>query len=138
MLHHALGLRISGVAEIGTEPVMGGKANIVGCGHHYIRHHTSLQTAHPIRQHRLRHPAQLLETLPQHPELRSSLLVGGEPDKPEPRPGKHRTKHVQASLNAPIDNQRLSRSPHSWPPAPMLTLTPPRLDLGDQPTEIAR
>jgi hypothetical protein len=25
MLHHALGFRISGVAEIGPEPVMGGK-----------------------------------------------------------------------------------------------------------------
>ena len=82
--HDPLRLRIGRMAEIGPEPVMGREADIVRAGHHHVRHHTALQTPHPVGQHCLGNTTEDLEAFGEHAQRGRQLLVGGEPDEPEP------------------------------------------------------
>ena len=84
MLHHALRLRVRRFTEIGPKPVVGGETDIVRGWHHHVGHDPRFQAAHPVGQHHLRHPAEGFEALRQQSERGGSLLIGGEPDEPEP------------------------------------------------------
>ena len=105
---------------------------------HDVGDHPGFQAAHPVRQHRLRHPAQDLETLGQQRQRRRGLLVGGEPHEPEPRPSQHRAEHVQGALRAPVDHHRVARRPHRRGAAPVMTGPPRRFHLRDQAAEVPR
>jgi hypothetical protein len=65
VLHDPLGLRIRGMTEVGPEPVVGSEPDVVRGGDHDVRDHPTLQTAHPVREHGLGHPAEDLEALGQ-------------------------------------------------------------------------
>jgi hypothetical protein len=79
VLHDPLGLRVGGLAEVRPEPVVGGQPHVVRRRDDHIRDHAALQTRHPVGEHHLRHPAQLLETLREQREGRLRPLIGGEP-----------------------------------------------------------
>ena len=51
---------------------------------HLVRDRAALKAAHPVRQHRLRHPAEHLEALGQERQRRLRLLILREPDETEP------------------------------------------------------
>ena len=131
-----------GVAEVGPEPVVGGEPDVVRCRDHDIGDHVALQAGHPVGQHQLRDPAELLEALRQQSQRGGLLLVGSEPDEPVPRPGQHRAEHVHPpasdDLGAPVDGQHLTRGPHRrTPPAGAgLPDAPLTLGVGDQPSEV--
>ena len=113
VLHDALGLRVRGMTEVGPEPVVAGEPDVVRCRHHDIGDHVALQTRHPVREHDLRNPAELLEALRQQPQRGGLLLIGSEADEPEPRPSEHCAEHVHLpagqDLLAPVDGQHLAR-----------------------------
>ncbi len=68
----------------GPEPVVGGEPDVVRGRDDDIRDDAALQTAHPVGQHDLRDAAEDLEALGQHAQRGGLLLIGGEPDEPEP------------------------------------------------------
>jgi hypothetical protein len=131
------------VAEVGPEPVVGREPHVVGTGHDDVGDDPALQAAHPISQHDLRDTAEDLEALGQHAQRGGLLLIGGEPDEPEPRPGQHRAEDVDPAasdeLLAPVDHQKLTRRPDRRPAAtrPGLPESPLPLRGSDQPPEVA-
>ena len=94
-------------------------------GHHDVGDHAALQAAHPVRQHRARHPAQHLQALRQHRERRLRTLISGEPHN-ESAPARRTAEHVQAALGTPVDHQVLTRRPHRRTAAPVM-IPPPQL-----------
>jgi hypothetical protein len=93
-----------------------------------------LQAGHPVGQPVLGTPPRVSK----HPASRPSVVtafIGGEPYRPEPRPGRHRAAHVQAALQP-------SRSPAPHPATappdggPDDARPPRRLDPGGQVAEI--
>jgi hypothetical protein len=84
VLHDPFRFRVAGLAEIRPETVMRREPQVLRRGHHDIGDDAAFQAAHPVGQHRARHPAQHLEALRQHRQRRSRPLIGGEPHEPEP------------------------------------------------------
>jgi hypothetical protein len=121
---------------VGREP------DIVRRRHHHIGDHPALQAGHPVREHHLGDTAEDLEALRQHAQRGRLLLIGGEPDEPEPRPGQHRAEHVHFAaghdLLAPVDGQHLTRRPdrRATTSGPGLTAAPGPLRCSDQTPEV--
>jgi len=136
VLHDPLRLGIGGLTKIRPEPVMQSEPNIFGCRDNPVRHDSTLQAAHPVGQHDLRHPAHLGEALTQHRQRGGGLLIGGEPHEPPPRPRQHRTEHVDPALGAPVNDQMFTRGPDRRAAAPVVLGPPVLLGLGDQPAEV--
>ena len=84
VLHDSLRLRVGGLAPVRPEGVVAGEADVARGGHHLVRDHAALQAAHPVREHHLRDPAELLEALSQHRQRGLGPLVAGEPHEPDP------------------------------------------------------
>jgi hypothetical protein len=136
-LHHALGLRVGGLAEVGPEAVVAGEPHVVGVRDHHVGHHPCLQAGHAVGEHHPRHAAQRLQTLREQPKRGLAPLVTGEAHKPHPAPGQHRAEDLQTRLGAPVDHQVLAwggqPGPEGAPPA-----APVGPDRGDRPAEVAR
>src|SRR5450759_2144084 len=79
-LHDTLRFGVRGLAEVGTEAVVGGKPDVVGVGDHYPGHGATLQAAHPVGQHHGRHSPNPVSythlTLPTNREV--YISVGAE------------------------------------------------------------
>lgn len=127
----------------GRNRVVGREPDIVRRPDDDVRDDPALQTTHPISEHDLRDPAEDLEALRQHAQRGGLLLIGGEPDKPEPRPREHRAEHVDLAsgddLLAPVDGQHLTRRPdrRTTTTRARLAVAPLPLRRRDQPPEVA-
>ena len=138
VLHDPLRLWVPALAEVRPEPVAGGQPHVVRRRDDHVGDHAALQTRHPVGEHHLRHPAQLLEALREQREGRLRPLIGGEPYEPVAAPGQHRAEDVQPALAAPVDHQHLPGRPHRGPAAPVTGGAPGALLRRDQPTEVPR
>jgi len=129
VLHDALGLRIRAVTEVGSEPVMGREPDVVRRGHDDVGDHAAFQAAHPVREYDLRDAAENLEALGQHRQGGGLLLISGEPDEPEPRPGQHRAEpwiFRPATNSSPRSIARTSPGDHTAGPRPLVRAWPCR------------
>jgi hypothetical protein len=138
MLHDPLRLRVPALAEVRPEPVVSGQPHVVRRRDDHVGDHAALQTCHPVGQHHLRHPAQLLQALREQREGRLRPLIGGEPHEPVAAPGQHRAEQVQPALAAPVDDQHLPGRPHRGPAAAVMAGPPGALLRRDQPPEVPR
>gem|GEM_PF-4322688 len=136
VLHDPLGLGVGGLTEFRPKTVMQREPHVITCGDNTIRHDPTLQAAHPVGQHDLRHPAHLGEALAEHRQRRGRLLIGGEPHEPPPRPRQYRTEHMHPALAAPVNDKVLTRGPHRRPAAPVVIDPPLPLGRRDQPAEV--
>ena len=134
---HPLGLRVSGLAEIRPEAVVGREADVVRVGHDHVRHRPRSEAAHPVTEDHRRHPHQLLEALGQQAQRRLPLLVECEAHETPAAPGQHRAEDVQAPALGPVDDQVLAR--HRLP-GPVAAPPPAPLCLGacHRPAQVAR
>jgi hypothetical protein len=117
---------------------VGGELHVVGRGDHDVRDDTALEAAHPVREDLGRDPADRLEALREHGHRGGGLLVGGEPHETNPRPRQHRAEHLDPAKVAPVDDQVLTRGPHSWAPPTVVLAAPLDLRSRDQAAEVAR
>jgi len=74
-------------------------------GHHQARDLVGAQARHAIRQHHLRHAADLLETLGHKREGRRAALIGGEAHKAVAGPGEDGAEHLRATGGRPVDHR---------------------------------
>ena len=137
VLDDALRLRVGRMAEVGTEPVVGGEADVVRCRDHHVGHDPTFEAAHPVSEHLGRGTADRLEALGQHRHRRRRGLVAGEAHEPEPAPRHHRAEHLDpAGQGAPVDHHRLARRPHRRAALTTVRRPPRLLLLGDEPPEV--
>jgi hypothetical protein len=136
-LHHAFGLRVGGLAEVGPEAIVGGQTHVVGMWDDHVGHHCGLQAGHPVGEHDLRHASQHLQALGEQAHGGLAALVTGKAHEPPAAPGQHRTEHLQARLGAPVDHQVLARRRQPGPQgAPASAPVSP--DRSDRAAEVPR
>jgi hypothetical protein len=109
VLDDALALGVRGLAEVGSEAVVGGEGDIALGGHDDVGHDAALQATHPVGQDDAGHPAEELETLGEQGEGRGLVLPLGEADEAPATPGEDGTEDLPGSLLAPVDDEVLAR-----------------------------
>jgi hypothetical protein len=136
VLDHAFRLRVRGLAEVRTKPVVRGEAHVLRMGHHHVGHRAGFEASHPVGEHHCGNATQLLEALGEHAQCGLAALVGGEAHEAVAAPGQHRAEDLQLPLLAPVDDQMLARVRHPGPihPSP---LTPLGLDRRHGAAEVA-
>ena len=139
VLDDALRLRVSRMAEVRSEPVVGREPDVVRRRDHHPGNDAALQAAHPIGQDLRGDTAQGVEAIGEHRQRRRRRLIPGDTDEPHTRPGEHRGEHLQpARQQTPVDHQRLARHPHRRPPLMTTDLaTDLPLHPGHEPPEVA-
>ncbi len=80
----ALRFGVGGVAEVGTEPVVGGHPHVVRGRDHHVRHDCAFEAGHPVGQDLGGHPADRGEGLGDQRQGGGGAFVGGEGDEPPP------------------------------------------------------
>ncbi len=136
VLDQSLRLGVLALAEIWSEGVVGGEADVVRRGDHHVGDHPALETAHAIGQHGLGDPAHGLKARGQRGEGGLGPLVVGEEHEAPPAPRHHRAEHAQRTDLAPVDDQHVPRRPHARSASPMVIGAPRRLRFGHQAAEV--
>jgi hypothetical protein len=109
VLDDALGLGVAGLAEVGSEVIVGGECDVGGRGHVDVGGDATSETGHAVAEHDTGHAAQELEALREQTQRRGLVLVRGEAHEAPAAPGQHGAEDLQAVLLAPVDDEVLAR-----------------------------
>ena len=107
VLDEALGLGVSGLAEVGGEAVVGREGDVARGGHDDVGHDTALQAAHAVGEDDGGHAAERLEALGEQAQRRGLVLPLREAHEAHPAPGQDGTEDMPGSLLAPVDDEVL-------------------------------